>query len=362
MDPKSALSLGRIEHTDCPEFSLGKDLESMRKLGKIPLKVALATGYRLTDLVRVFTDAENKLVKGERETAVDFVRAVYFWRHTLIQDTLEFYRKLSVYQGLLRETEAAIADLDTCLEALEKAIKENGWSADLASFVSPTSVPTACPYQLFVETYITREDIVAELREWDDNKDAEIIAEMADRLKRILLKPNSPNFKVGDGQPKTVAMKVYRDGNGNKSFVVGCSGPEWRPFSPAVGIVKLLRKRRLENYHTCGTEAFNALGKLVKDKGGAKPYDPNKPMREQSEESEEARNKRREPIRQALKEMEEHESFLGKRDEVCIAFDTATWERKPACLVCYGTLGDQDPLSRTEAGKRESMDYFLGHV
>ncbi|EAQ92138.1 predicted protein [Chaetomium globosum CBS 148.51] len=363
MDPKSALSLGRIEHTDCPKFPEDEDLEYMKEKGTILLQVIEVAGYKLEHVASVFTKAEHKLLKGERQIAVDFVRAVYFWRHNLIQETLEFYGKLSTYSNLLSKTEKTINNLDTCLKELEEAIKENEWSADLASFVSPTSVPTACPYQLFVETYLAREDIVADLREWDDDDDAGIIEEMANRLRKLLLNSNSPDLgKVGGGQPQVAAIAVHRDGNGDKSFVVGCSGPEWRGFPPVVRMVKRLRKRRLENYHSCGTDAFNALWKLVKDKGGAKPYDPTKTGSDQPKESEEARNKRREPIRQALKEMEEHESFLGKRGEVCIAFDTATWERKPACLVCYGTLGDQDPLGRTEAAKLESMDYFLGHV
>ena len=349
------LPFHRIEETPCPEIVLKHLPTAVRWM--VPwaskrFRVLIMASYALAHVVGVFIAAG--LVRGESPTAVYFVRATYFYAHRLILHSFELYTGEigsnfhasefpPEFRTLLGQTEDAIRRLKSSLEALDGAIETDGWSLDLTTLPSAALVPTACPFQLFVETFVaTSADVAAEVNASQD--DADLILRIKDLLLRRLdtVFQHARTDKAGDAQPKTTAMLVYHDDNRVERVLIGCSGPDWTGFDEIVGVVKTLRFIRLTNYAPFSIRAFYsqwAVEDWLREKNGS-DKSPDKNLLWEARKG-------------TIEEMKKHKSFLGRRKgEVCGAFKTPSWAYLLACYVCKGTLGYREAVAQTEAAQR----------
>jgi hypothetical protein len=266
------LPFDRIEETSCPPLVLEVLPEPVQEM--VPevwgrFRVLITASSALAHVVAVFISAG--LVKDESPKAVYFVRATYFYAHRLIFHSFSFYMGQITsnphasefrqdFRNLLDRTEQATQSLKSSLKALDGAIKTDGWSLDLTTLPSAALVPTACPYQLFVEAFLaTSVDIAAEVSASQD--DADLILRIRDRLAAQLpVSQHVRTGKFGDAQPQTTAISPYHDDFDVERVLIGCSGPDWKGFPEIVSLVKKLRITRLTNYAPVGVKAFYYSG------------------------------------------------------------------------------------------------------
>ncbi|KAH6649592.1 hypothetical protein F5144DRAFT_9732 [Chaetomium tenue] len=371
--PVPALPLERIQEAICKQLQEKphenpKDRLSVIASVRKALGVIKAASDELAGVVGLFIGT-NLAVGGERQETVYFVRAAYLYAHFLFFRFFKIHSKTHeeivednptsqrVRDELLRlstqveATKQAIDDLTAILETLAEEIKNKGWTLDPTSLASPVStlVPTASPFQLFLEAFLTTEDVLRRLRKFEGD-DAALIAETR-RLLLGLFPWRNPG--LADGRPKTVSFARRHNDNDDKIIAVGCCLPDFDGFPEGTTFVNTMRTARMERYRPYGKSASELLKKIEKDhlnRLGGKGREKDK--------TDEARALVWAARSGAAEDMRRHESFHGKPDKVCVTFCASTWRRKPACVSCYGTLGFQDPLDPTATGVRDSSSTY----
>jgi hypothetical protein len=111
----------------------------------------------------------NDLAKTESPATIRFVKASFYYSHSLINVSLHQIDEMGGMSGNeLDEAQAAVGKLVKGLDTLQLETERAGWTLRFPSLVDAKIVPSACPYQLLFEALLSRDDIRNKLLAQDD--------------------------------------------------------------------------------------------------------------------------------------------------------------------------------------------------
>ncbi|KAH6844823.1 hypothetical protein B0I37DRAFT_446797 [Chaetomium sp. MPI-CAGE-AT-0009] len=246
---------------------LRKNPDQMASALRRRLNVLKMASHALADDIHLFVD--NGLVESRRPTTINFVRAAHYYVYCLILHSFYYIKGMEFVASksypdlevLIGHTSKAVNQVKASLEGLNDKIKKAGWDLDMQGFISPTSVPTAPPFQLLFQALLERKKVMETLYASQDD---------ADLLRNIRLlfpgvgvefgeaKSTKPS-KIGDGRPTVVFVSIYHGENAEKDILFGCNTPNWRGFPAIEKIAKTMRSARLSDFRPRGDPAFRAL-------------------------------------------------------------------------------------------------------